>query len=313
MWWLTLRLQRAELILLGVAAIVLAVVLVASADAAAEQFRRYTNEQCPVPLTPNTQGGYCFVEPGAFYRFVDRLFPSLIFLPLAIALLLALPLVMELHDRSYRLAWTQSVTRGGWARTRLGVILLVGLVATATSIVLVRWWLPGDYFWTNYRRFDLSGIVAFGWFTFATGLTLVVGTHVRRPLLSLAIATGVFVLARLIVFGEARPYLIPPRQMATNDPSQLGQDVWVVNDWYQRPDGTRLTQQQLFDSCQEQGRTRVADWLGSCLDANGIDRHWEYQPESRFWPLQFVETGIFFAIGAALIGWAVWYWLRRLE
>ncbi len=313
MTWLTLRLQRTELILLLVAVVALVSILFASTDDAARQFRSYTNEECPVPLTPNTQGGYCFVEPSALYQFVDSFFPSLIFLPMGVAFLLTLPLMMELHDRSYRLAWTQGVTRGAWARTRLTVILLISLVVIAASIVLVRWWLPSDYGWNTYRHFDLSGIVAVGWLVFAIGISLAIGTLIRRPLVSIAIATAVFVLVRLTIFAEARPYLIPPREMTTNDPSQLGVDVWVVDDWYQRSDGAKFTQQQVFDLCEEQGRTQVVGWLESCASANGVTRHFQYQPESRYWPLQFVETGIFLALGVALIGFAAWYWLRRLE
>jgi hypothetical protein len=50
-----------------------------------------------------------------------------------------------------------------------------------------------------------------------------------------------------------------------------------------------------------------------CLDTNGLLTHYTYHPESRFWPLQWIETGLLVAIGAALIGWTTWCWLRRLE
>jgi hypothetical protein len=39
-----------------------------------------------------------------------------------------------------------------------------------------------------------------------------------------------------------------------------------------------------------------------------------YQPASRFWALQWFETGIFLALAAALAGFCLWWvWRRRLS
>ena len=313
MWWLTLRLQRAELILLIIAVLAAGGAFVATANEAIEQARTYTNPECPVSLTRIGETYDCRVEPSEFYRLVSENVPNLIVLPLLVALLLSIPVLMELHDRTYRLAWTQSAVRGNWVRTRLALILVVGLGVTALSILLVRWWLPTPSFWTSVRQFDLAGIVALGWLVFAAGLVLAVGTVLRRPLVALVASALMFVIARAAFMLEIRPFLIPPRSMTTNDPSMLGTDVWVIDDWYQRADGARLSQQQAIDLCVAQGRDQIAGWLESCQTANGFVRHFEYQPASRYWPLQFAETGLVGVIGIALIGWTVWYWLRRLE
>ena len=37
-----------------------------------------------------------------------------------------------------------------------------------------------------------------------------------------------------------------------------------------------------------------------------------YEPASRFWEFQWVETGIFLAAGLALAGLCVWWLIRRV-
>jgi LPXTG-motif cell wall-anchored protein len=38
-----------------------------------------------------------------------------------------------------------------------------------------------------------------------------------------------------------------------------------------------------------------------------------YHPDSRYWSIQLIETGIFLAAGLALIGFAAWWVMRRVE
>jgi hypothetical protein len=40
--------------------------------------------------------------------------------------------------------------------------------------------------------------------------------------------------------------------------------------------------------------------------------HAVYHPASHFWPLQLIETAIFGGAALALLGFAVWWTLRRL-
>jgi hypothetical protein len=51
--------------------------------------------------------------------------------------------------------------------------------------------------------------------------------------------------------------------------------------------------------------------LGHCLDSQGIREAVTYQPASRYWALQWIETGIFLAIALALAGFCFWRLGRR--
>jgi hypothetical protein len=50
---------------------------------------------------------------------------------------------------------------------------------------------------------------------------------------------------------------------------------------------------------------RVAEAIGSCLRAHGYHAFAAYQPASRYWLFQGIETGIFVLLAAALIAAAM--------
>ncbi len=58
------------------------------------------------------------------------------------------------------------------------------------------------------------------------------------------------------------------------------------------------------------GPTKTA--LGSCLAHHGVLTHIVYEPASRFWALQGVETGLFAGVGAALLLFTAWWTHRRV-
>jgi hypothetical protein len=55
-----------------------------------------------------------------------------------------------------------------------------------------------------------------------------------------------------------------------------------------------------------QSTGHIGNWV---LSANGGII--TYQPDSRFWPFQFIEAGIFVALTAAALGTTIWLLHRR--
>jgi hypothetical protein len=51
--------------------------------------------------------------------------------------------------------------------------------------------------------------------------------------------------------------------------------------------------------------------LGACMASRGIREAITYQPLSRYWPFQWIETGIFLALALALAGCCFWRVGRR--
>jgi hypothetical protein len=136
------------------------------------------------------------------------------------------PLVArEVEAGTFRLAWTQSVTRTRWLAAKLGVIGLASMAMAGLLSLLVTWWAsPLDRAHINrFATFDQRDIVAIGYaaFTFALGVTA--GVLIRRTLPAMATTLGAFVFARLAMIHWIRPHLIAAaHQTSALDPVSMG-------------------------------------------------------------------------------------------
>ena len=131
------------------------------------------------------------------------------------------PLVArELEDGTFRLAWTQSVTRTRWMAVKLAVAGLASMAAAGLLSLVVTWWSgPLDRAALNqFGTFDQRDIVPVGYAAFAFTLGALTGALIRRTLPAMAVTLAVFVAARLAVFTWVRPRLFSPvlRSLALN-------------------------------------------------------------------------------------------------
>jgi hypothetical protein len=136
------------------------------------------------------------------------------------------PLVArELETGSYRLAWTQSVTRTGWLTAKLGVIGLASMVVGGLLSLMLTWWAsPLDRVNMNsFGTFDQRDIVPIGYAAFAFALGVTAGVLIRRTLPAMATTLVAFVAARLASNHLIRPRLISAavRDFALN-PTGMG-------------------------------------------------------------------------------------------
>ena len=145
---------------------------------------------------------------------LDSLIAWFTLVPGLIGVVLAAPFVLELENGTYRLAWTQSITRRRWIVTKLGLAVgtaLVGgaradrpddVVAHARSFASRAGWTPASY--------DAEGIVVFGYTLFALGVAPAVGVVWRRAVPALVVAFGVYFAARIFVDTWLRQRLVTP-------------------------------------------------------------------------------------------------------
>jgi hypothetical protein len=124
------------------------------------------------------------------------------------------PLVArELETGTYRLAWTQSVTRRRWMAVKLGVIGLASMIVAGLLSLMVTWWSsPIDRVnMSPFVSFDQRDIVPVGYAALAFTLGVTAGLLIRRTLPAMATTLAVFVGVRLVVVHFLRPYhLIAP-------------------------------------------------------------------------------------------------------
>jgi hypothetical protein len=123
------------------------------------------------------------------------------------------PLVArEFEDSTFRLAWTQSVTRTRWMAVKLAVVGLASMAAAGLLSVVVTWWSsPLDRAALNqFATFDQRDIVPVGYAAFAFTLGVLAGTLIRRTRPAMFLTLAVFVATRVVVFTWVRQYLFSP-------------------------------------------------------------------------------------------------------
>lgn len=131
------------------------------------------------------------------------------------------PLVAdELESGSFRLAWTQDVSRVRWLALRLAVSGLAAMAVAGLASWLVTWWAgPLDRVGLNqFGSFDSRNIVPVGYAAFAFALGVLLGTLLRRTVPAMAATLLAFTATRLAFRLLARPRLLPPvtRALALN-------------------------------------------------------------------------------------------------
>jgi len=123
------------------------------------------------------------------------------------------PLVArEFEDGTFRLAWTQSVTRARWMGVKLAAVGLASMAAAGLLSLIVTWWSgPLDHSAMNqFATFDQRGIAPVGYAAFAFSLGVLAGALIRRTLPAMFVTLAVFVAVRLTEFSWLRPRLLHP-------------------------------------------------------------------------------------------------------
>lgn len=241
------------------------------------------------------------------------------FVPMLAGLFWGAPLIArELEQGTFRLAWTQSVTRRRWLAVKLGT-LVVGAVAVAIALTaLFTWWFQ-PFVQARVAQggriapsvFDFQGTVLAAYTLYAFALGAAAGAVLRRTLPAMAVTLGGFLLVRLSVRAARGHFLAPLVRLMpfTGSRTAAPADSWVLSTQLVDAQGKVLDQGQLPLLCSPTvGRVPT-----QCLVEHHLQLRQLYQPGSRFWALQGIETGIFVAVSVALLGLAAWWTLRRIR
>jgi ABC-2 family transporter protein len=195
--------------------------------------------------------------------------------------------------------------------------------------------------------FSMRGIAPVAYGLFAVALGVAVGAVLRRTLAAMAVTLAVYVFVQIALPVWVRPHLIPPvRETVTLGAGTLdGISIrgdkpgaittitahtadptdWVLANRTLDPSGRVVDELPAwFGECLppppspngpvEAARPKLG--LQACLTRlsdEGYRQQLVYQPASRFWPLQWAETGVFVAVSALLAWFALWWVRRRLS
>jgi hypothetical protein len=314
MTWLTWRQYRVQAVAGGVLLAALGALLVATWIPMASQWRSAL-AACTAHGTCGSLSGTMFLGNHA----VGFLVVTTLGVPVVLGMLLGAPLVAHEDETSSRIfAWTQGVTRRRWLAVKAGWVLLAAAVTAGVLSALVTWWSgPNNALYGNAfssSRFDLMGIVPVGYAVFAVALGIAAGTIAARTVPAIGITLAGYVAVRATIDLWLRPHFmsaVTQIYAITSNPVPAG-GAWQLASGVISPGGTRLTMQNGPDiapnvsanwvpqACQAGGRGGQSAVL-SCMQSAGFRQFITYQPADRYWPFQFIETGIFVALAAALI------------
>jgi hypothetical protein len=297
MSWLAWRQHRGQL---TVAALVLAavtLVLVASGIHIAAVYRAALATCRPTGSCDNL-GPQVFAGDGVFFDIVNLTLAA----PLLIGMFWGAPLVAsEAGQSTHKLIWTQTITRRRWLAAKVTLAVLVAVVWGGILTALVTWW-SGPENAIDYTRFypgqfDLQGLVPVAYCLFAVALGIAAGTVIRRTIPAIAATVAIFAGVRFLLTEFARQHFIPPVSESLPVGSHLSllkQNVWTLSAHTIVRAGHVLSHPALPPGCR--GRAHF-----SCLTAAGLRQVTIYQPGSRYWAFQGIESGIYALLGIGLI------------
>ncbi len=319
MIWLSWRQQRFESTLTGLAFAAAAGLLLLTHQ---QLLHTFADLGIPGCLRGHSSTSACLDAYDAFKQDVSSEQTTinwLAYLPILLGVLLAATLALELEDGSYRLSWTQSVTRGRWAFGRIGFSLATAL-ATATGLSLIAgWWLrplnrlqspllPGS--------FEIAGVVPIAYALLGFAATLLVAVIWRRTLPALGTGAASAFAAHLLL-QHIRPTLIAPlTRVWVSGPAPYSRRDWLItggsgatNYQYVDAHGHSFSAEQIQQLCGHVSDSASKDHYVNCLLTHRLGELIRLQPANRFWELQLLEAGIVVLVAVALLGSSIW-WLR---
>jgi phosphotransferase system glucose/maltose/N-acetylglucosamine-specific IIC component len=309
MTWVGLRLQRTEgLIALAVLGLI-AALLIPTGISMANAFHHDGLSAC-LGTNPSYACNNALNDFQSKFQSLFTLTGWLTLIPGLIGVLLAAPFILELETGTYRLAWTQSITRRRWIAVKLTVPIVSALLIGGALILLMTWW-RSPFVQLNGRldtgTYDSEGTVILGYVLFALALALAVGVILRRAVVAIIVAFIGYFIARIFVDAWLRQRLVTPLsatwKASQAQPADLNH-AWVLKMTGSGPGIVRTGGGGLFGGAHAQAA--ASKLVGK------ITMHAVYQPPSHFWPLQLTETGLFAGVALVLIAFAAWWTHERV-
>ncbi|MFZ0995910.1 MAG: ABC transporter permease [Candidatus Dormiibacterota bacterium] len=346
MMWLTWRQYRAQVLVALSALAALCVILLLTGPSLAHLYST-TVATCKVHNDCSTAKA-AFLQHDADLQ--TALGTLLMVVPGIFGVFWGAPLIArELEAGTYRLAWTQSVTRTRWLAVKIGVLGLASMVVAGLLSLMVTWWsAPFDRVALYpFGSFDTRNIVPVAYAAFAFALGVAMGVLIRRTLPAIATTVVAFAATRLAVFLWVRPNLGAPLHVTVPDIIGASAETPNPSDWitsnqtinaaghvigengiigsgigitFGKTHGVTISG---VGSCPNitipplPGQLRGPGPAGphlaqECLDQLGVRDLLTYQPANRYWAFQWCELAIFMILALLLVGICFWWVRRRL-
>jgi ABC-type transport system involved in multi-copper enzyme maturation permease subunit len=331
MIWLTWRQHRRELLIVGVVLAALALYLMLTGGAMYSAYQQVTGGMSPA-LCERQQGqpasDLCNALIDDFYgAYNNNLFAmaALVLLPPLAGVFLGAPLVArELESGTFKLVWTQSVTRRRWLLTKVGAMLGVALLVSAATIPLVYWWrgpFSADDVGIISPVYAVEGVLPLAYMAFALALGIAAGTLLRRTVAAMFVTLAGYAAVAIGIVTFARQRFLPPltatwNPFVSDGPHRTSNQDWVLYSGYLDQAGHPVDTLLVYRACAPDGHGfdfRPGSAFNACVQSHGWLSTLVWQPASRYWAFQGIESGLLVALGVALLALALWWVRSRLS
>jgi hypothetical protein len=259
--------------------------------------------------------------------------------PALIGIFWGAPLITrEFETGTFRLAWSQSVTRARWLAVKLGLIVLAAMTVAGLLSLMTGWWASPLYRAAgqasssalSINRFEpalfgATGIVPIGYAAFGFAFGVTAGVLIRRTVPAMVATLAGFAIVQVAWLTWIRPHLISPlhatsalRTVSFNGVGdfdngtlllQVGSVRGRANAWITGTQPVSAAGQAI--SRAPHACMSISAHFLSCLSSHGVQMAVTYQPASRYWAFQWYESAIYVALAVALAGVCAWRIRRR--
>lgn len=250
--------------------------------------------------------------------------PLLVMLPGIVGAVVGAPLIgRELESGGFRYSWTQGVGRMRWA-VAITLPIMVLTAALMGALGLLVTWRSGPLAEVGATQrldsstFPTTGVAVVGWTLLGLSVGVLAGLLWRRVVpavaSSFALWFGVAFLASVL-----RPHLMTPLTSAGQPPAG---SLDIAEHWTK--DGARVSVSEVSSVLEKVGVQMRDDGFSAQVDQgspppdpitylseHGYTQVHTYQPDSRYWPFQWIELGALVLISLALLGLTFWLIRRR--
>lgn len=307
MAWVTWRQHRWQLLASGGLLIIVGLVALVTDLPIRSAYHRQALSSC---LPPATRSGCEIIVNHFRSEFGARAAAVryLLVLPVLPALFVGAPLLArEFEHGTFRLAWSQGISRRRWLLSKTLFLSLAVVVAAALLAAIVMWWRqPFDSLEGRISPsgFDVEGPVVPAYAFFALAIGVLAGGLVRRTIPAMSLAAGAFFAVRLGVEKLVRPHYLQPLHRTAGGLTQgaLGRN-WVIDNRLVDVVGQQIStgREDLAILHAQRAQVDPQEYLLSL----GWRRLLVFHPDGRFWTFQAIEMGIFLVLGLLAVTAAV--------
>ncbi|RSM44453.1 transmembrane transport protein [Amycolatopsis balhimycina DSM 5908] len=282
---------------------------------------------------------------GAYENTLLFLAAGLALIPAVIGAFWGAPLIArELEANTHTLAWNQSVPRPRWLLTKVLVVGLAAMLLTGAAGAMLTWAAaPFDEVVKNQFStfvFGARNIAPIGYAALAFTFGTLAGLLLRRTLPAMALTLVAFIAFQFFFANVVRPNIVPAEHAtlpmtaeAINEAQSLGSiaggsvingvripntpDAWIAGTSPLRTANGRTLEDGKFGDCiNTPPKTGAGGTFGDaavCLAKYDLHVDVSYQPNSRYWTFQTLETAIYLALSGVLAGVSLWRIRRRVN